>query len=94
LKDLGDNGYPTMVLWSCASLAWQGDTPEQIVDECSTNMAPGDIILLHISAAGTDSKALPALITRLHNQGFDFVTVDQILDRPKGREMECLIECG
>jgi peptidoglycan/xylan/chitin deacetylase (PgdA/CDA1 family) len=79
LTDLADAGYLVTVMWSCESFAWKGWTAEEIVAYCTTYMAPGDIILLHVGAQGADYDALPGLIEELGAQGFDFVTIEQIL---------------
>lgn len=79
LNVLGDMGYAVTLMWSCESLAWMGMTAEEIVEHCTTDMVPGDIILLHISDAAVDSAALPGLIEELTRQGFVFVTVDEIV---------------
>lgn len=79
LEVLAEAGYHATVMWSCESFAWKGWTAEQIVPYCTTNMAPGDIILLHVGAQGADYDALPGLIEGLRAQGFTFVTIEQIL---------------
>lgn len=79
LADLAAAGYPAMVMWSCESYAWKGWSAEEIIAYCTTNMADGDIILLHVGAQGADYDALPGLIEGLAAQGFTFVTVDEIL---------------
>jgi peptidoglycan/xylan/chitin deacetylase (PgdA/CDA1 family) len=79
LGELADAGYMATVMWSCESFAWKGWTAEEIVAYCTTDMAPGDIILLHVGAQGADYDALPGLIEGLRAQGFAFVTIEQIL---------------
>lgn len=79
LEVLAEAGYHATVMWSCESFAWKGWTAAQIVSYCTTNMAPGDIILLHVGAQGADYDALPGLIEGLRAQGFAFVTIEQIL---------------
>lgn len=79
LEILAGAGYTATVMWSCESYAWKGWTAADIVPHCTTNMAPGDIILLHVGAQGADYDALPGLIEGLRDQGFTFVTIEQIL---------------
>jgi peptidoglycan-N-acetylglucosamine deacetylase len=79
LGELADAGYMATVMWSCESFAWKGWTAEEIAAYCTTDMAPGDIILLHVGAQGADYDALPGLIEGLRAQGFAFVTIEQIL---------------
>lgn len=75
----GAAGYGVTVMWSCESFAWKGWSAEEIVAYCTTDMAPGDIVLLHVGAQGADYEALPGLIAGLAAQGFAFVTVEEIL---------------
>lgn len=79
LADAGAAGYGVTVMWSCESFAWKGWSAEEIVAYCTTDMAPGDIVLLHVGAQGADYEALPGLIEGLAAQGFAFVTVEEIL---------------
>ncbi len=79
LADAAAAGYPVAVMWSCESFAWKGWAAPDIVYHCTTDMAPGDIILLHVGSEGTDYDALPGLIEGLRAQGFAFVTIDEIL---------------
>jgi peptidoglycan/xylan/chitin deacetylase (PgdA/CDA1 family) len=66
-------------MWTCDSLGWNGATIEQIVDRCGSTAEAGDIILMHVGANALDGEALPALIETLQAQGFDLVTVEQLL---------------
>lgn len=79
LADAAAAGHPVAVMWSCESFAWKGWAAPDIVYHCTTDMAPGDIILLHVDAEGADYDALPGLIEGLREQGFAFVTIDEIL---------------
>lgn len=79
LQDLASAGYTVTVMWSCDSLGWNGATVDDILDRCGANAAAGDIILMHVGAASLDAEALPQLIELLQGQGFELVTVEQLL---------------
>lgn len=79
LADVARAGYAYTVWWSCDSLAWQGDTAAQIVQKCGVEEAePGAIILLHVDPIA-DFEALPGLIATLRDQGYELVTIEEML---------------
>jgi peptidoglycan/xylan/chitin deacetylase (PgdA/CDA1 family) len=79
LQTVADAGYWITVMWSCDSLGWNGATVDEIIEKCGDNAENGDIILLHVGSDSTDHDALPGLIESLQASGFDFVTVEQLL---------------
>lgn len=79
LEDVAADGYTVTVRWSCDTLGWNGATVDDILHECTTNMAPGDIILMHVGDGSLDYKALPQMIETLQAEGFTFVTIEQLL---------------
>jgi peptidoglycan/xylan/chitin deacetylase (PgdA/CDA1 family) len=79
LADVAADGYWVTVMWSCDSLGWNGASVEQIVERCGTDMAPGDIILMHVGAESLDAEALAPMIESLQSEGFDFVTIEELL---------------
>ena len=79
LVDVGNAGYPYTIRWTCDSLAWRGVSAAEIVQKCGIDEAePGAIILLHVDPIA-DYEALPGLIATLRGQGYELVTVDQLL---------------
>lgn len=71
-------GYPTEILWDTVS----GDTTEGLADwqriaNASAGRA-GSIVLMHIGPASTP-RILAAVIARYRAQGFDFVTIPELL---------------
>ena len=80
LKYLYDLGYPFSVLWTCDSHGWDGWSGQEIVDYCTTNIRAHEILLLHVgSQAPGDFEAVPGLIQFFRENGYGFVTVEQML---------------
>ncbi|MGH2533333.1 MAG: polysaccharide deacetylase family protein [Thermomicrobiales bacterium] len=80
LADLAGAGYYLTIMWSCDSLGWNGASVEEIVQVCGVELAaPGAIILMHVGEATLDAEALPPLIDTLEEQGYDFVTIEELL---------------
>ncbi|MFF5994519.1 polysaccharide deacetylase family protein [Lysinibacillus sp. KU-BSD001] len=81
------NGY-TVVMWS-----WHQDTEDwknpgvsKIVDKVLKGTKPGDVILFH-DAGGDRSqtvKALEEILPALKNQGYEFITISELIERKKG----------
>lgn len=72
----------TTITWDVeAETFHQGeDTPEQIVKRTMDNVKPGSIILLHVMYGdGSTLKALPEIITKLKERGYDFATVSELI---------------
>lgn len=74
-----ENGYET-IIWSLDSLDWKNLGVQAIIERLLTRVKPGDIILMHASdtCQQTDS-ALPQVIEGISAQGFEFVTVSELL---------------
>lgn len=79
LADLASAGYTVTVMWSCDTLGWNGATVDEIMSRCVDNAEAGDIILMHVSSTSADADALPGMIEALQNQGFELVTVEELL---------------
>ena len=72
-------GYVT-VSWTVGARDYESDTsPEFIRERILARAAPGSIILLHQDTAAT-AAALPGIIDSLRSQGYQFVTISQMLD--------------
>lgn len=67
-----------IVMWSADSRDWESRNPTAIHEAVMLKSAPGGIILLH-DVHETTADALPAILSSLRNQGYEFVTVTQIL---------------
>ena len=78
---LYDLGYPFTIMWTCDTKAWAGLTAWEIVERCRQALLPEDnIVLMHVGAdAPGDLEALPALIDLYRQNGYTFVTAEQML---------------
>jgi peptidoglycan/xylan/chitin deacetylase (PgdA/CDA1 family) len=73
--------------WSVDSLDWVEDPPEIIASTVLDNVQPGAIILLHDGADWDGDRtntveALKQIIPALQEQGYEFVTVPDLLNIP------------
>lgn len=78
-----EEGY-LVISWSIDSLDWTKSTPKDIRDKVVDSIYPGAIVLMH-SAGGKDKRqstveALPDIIDSLTKQGYEFVTVHDLLN--------------
>jgi peptidoglycan/xylan/chitin deacetylase (PgdA/CDA1 family) len=72
------------VLWSVDSRDWDGRPVSSIHARVLPNLAPGAIILLHCAGGATEDfsqtvAALPGIIRGIKEQGYEFLTVSQLL---------------
>lgn len=68
----------TTVLWSVDSLDWKLQNKNRIVNKVIKEAESGDIILMH-DIFGTSVDAALEIIDTLTNQGYTFVTADELL---------------
>ncbi|NLK00333.1 MAG: polysaccharide deacetylase family protein [Clostridia bacterium] len=87
LEFLGQDGYK-VINWSSDSLDWKyPKNGNRIVSNTMRDAGDGAIMLFH-SLAGPSKitsgieAALPRIISSLRSQGYEFVTVDQLLSIP------------
>ena len=82
-----ERGY-TVALWSLSSVDWLGTSPQRIVRVMAEKTRPGDILLFHDSGDFISSKgghrhntvqSIGPLIDRLRAQGYEFVTVSDLM---------------
>ncbi|PGM64853.1 hypothetical protein CN947_06925 [Bacillus cereus] len=77
-------GYK-LIMWSVDTLDWTGMSSEQILSIVKRDLSPGAIILQHSIKTlpgvldGT-VKALPIIINDLLSKGYEFVTVQKLLE--------------
>lgn len=77
--ELRQRGYTT-VLWSIDPRDWAGKSVQRIVDTVVNQAEPGSIILLHEGEyAASTPAAVGIIIDRLRGQGYEFVTVSELL---------------
>jgi peptidoglycan/xylan/chitin deacetylase (PgdA/CDA1 family) len=79
---LKEAGYDYTLWWTCDTMAWMSSTPQEIVDRCDpgdpTTGGPGAVILMHVAQEG-DLGALPGIIDAYDAAGYDFVTMEQLV---------------
>lgn len=68
------------IQWSCDSLDWMNPGINTIIERVSKRAKSGDIILMHASDTCKQTPdALPAVLKNLKEQGFEIVTVSELL---------------
>lgn len=77
LNYLASNNYST-ILWSVDSLDWKSRNPAAIKNEILNNVTNRGIVLMHDIHTAT-AEALPELLMTLKQQGYEFVTVSELL---------------
>lgn len=76
---LKNSGY-TIVLWSIDPRDWTRPPVAQVVEHVVNNVKNGSIILLHDGQDRLPTpKAIGQIVDRLRAQGYEFVTVSQLL---------------
>lgn len=86
VEKLRDMNY-TVVGWSVDSLDWQEEPPTVIANTVTSQVQPGSIILMHDGGEWDANRtptiqALQQIIPTLKEQGYEFVTVPELLDIP------------
>lgn len=66
------------VMWTIDPLDWKYQNTEYVVNHILNNVKDGDIILLH-DIFETSVEAALIVIDRLQEQGYEFVTVDELM---------------
>lgn len=90
VKQVADLGYK-IIAWNVDSLDWKSLSGEQVRTNILENVRNGSIILQH-SAGGPGEdlsgtvEALPVIITTLKKEGYEFVTIPELLDIPYQKE--------
>lgn len=74
----------TTVLWSLDSLDWTLKDPEAVIQNVTSNVRNGDIILMHRNPVSV--AALPKIIENLKAKGYAFVQLDNMLGIKAYRE--------
>ncbi len=67
----------TVITWNVDPRDWDTTNPQQIIAQVLKQVRPGSIILLHEGKAQT-LQALPVIIDRLREQGYEFVTISDL----------------
>lgn len=78
LKYARENG-DSIILWSVDSLDWKNRNAVSVNKIVQNNVNPNGIVLMH-DIHPTTADALPQLLTALEQEGYQFVTVSQLLN--------------
>lgn len=79
LQIAGSMGY-TVIQWDTDSKDWTNPGTETIITNVLSKAHPGDIILMHASDSCKETHlALPVIIDKLRQQGYQFVTVSELI---------------
>lgn len=77
INDSAQSGN-AIILWSVDSLDWQSRNANAVYQEITQEITPGAIVLMH-DIHPTTADALPKLLETLRDEGYQFVTVSQLL---------------
>ncbi|WP_100399095.1 polysaccharide deacetylase family protein [Bacillus sp. FJAT-44742] len=80
----------SVIAWSVDSLDWQNIGPQEIAQNVLEDIHPGAIILMHDGAPAEEDRtetieSLREIIPVLQEQGYEFVTVPDLLNIPYQR---------
>lgn len=76
-------GY-TVIQWDTDSKDWTNPGVDEIVNLVVSQVHPGDIILMHASDSSKQThEALPIIIKKLREEGYQFLTVSQLISNTK-----------
>lgn len=81
LADYAKERKHTIVLWSADSVDWYYKSAEEVTAKVMNKASNGGIVLLHDGGGPRDHvvKALPDIIAGLRKQGYEFVTIPELL---------------
>jgi len=77
IKTVEGLGYK-FVQWSVDSIDWQEPDPATIVKRVVNQTVPGSILLFHNDLENT-TQALPEVLTKLRQAGFEFVKTSELI---------------
>ena len=79
-------------IWTHDSLDWELPGADAIVANCTANMAPGSVILMHDGGGERDQdvEALPRVIEAWQEAGYKFVTLEELLESDSSINMEAI----
>ncbi len=94
LKSGGAMGFS--MYWTHDSRDWETPGVDAIVANCTTNMAPGSVILMHDGGGerSQDVEALPRIIDAWKEAGYTFVTMEELLRSDSSIPREVLDSAG
>lgn len=81
LQAVGEAGYTHTLHWDVDTIDWRGDSKTVVLNRVMDNVQPGSIVLMHTGAGAPGTPAaLPEMITQLKAQGYEFVTISEMLN--------------
>ncbi|MBP1153595.1 MULTISPECIES: polysaccharide deacetylase family sporulation protein PdaB [unclassified Paenibacillus] len=70
----------SIIQWDTDSMDWKNPGVNNIINRVVTKAHPGDIVLLHASDSSKQThEALPEIIDKLREKGYEFVSVSQLM---------------
>lgn len=81
----------TAIQWDVAGQDGFNGNTEQIISNVTDNVKNGSIIVMHMNGYPNEpatAAALPLIISILHEKGYEFVTVSELLNYPIARRPE------
>lgn len=88
LKVTDELGYKT-IIWNVDSLDWKNPGRDVIINRVMKRIKPGAIILLHASDTPVQTAdALPLLLERINAEGYQIVTVSELLNNYAERGLQ------
>lgn len=79
VKEVSNELDLPIIMWSVDSLDWKSRNVSAINREVMSTVHPGAIVLLH-DIHSTTADALPSLLKNLENEGYEFITVSQLIE--------------
>lgn len=82
------------VLWNMDSLDWTLPGADAIVSNATTGIQSGYVILMHDGGGNRDQdlEALPRILETLTQQGYEFVTISELMASDESIPAECAAE--
>lgn len=86
VKAAAQENNMSIVLWSVDSVDWKNRNAKTINQIIQRDVASGSVVLMH-DIHPTTADALPELLAGLQKEGYEFVTVSELLSLEKDREV-------
>lgn len=78
--EVADSMNYDVIHWSIHSHDWENPGVDAIVENTTTNISSGDILLFHASdSAKQTAEALPLTLDKLKGDGYSFVSISQLM---------------
>lgn len=77
IKTADELGF-TVIQWDIDSRDWKKPSAEEIINNVVENVQNGSILLFHCGMENTD-EALPKILEKLKNEGYEFVNVSELI---------------